>query len=233
MNWRPSRANLLTGLGLLVLLAVVVLGAPRWARLLTRPVPGEEGAPEERRETRDDEPAVGTVERRINVKLFFQAADRPGLAMEERAVPFSGDLAAQLKSVVTELVQGSKSGLLPTLPPETKVLEVFVSARGVAYVDLSKEAAGAGGGSHDELLSVYSIVNSLAVNFPAVKRVQILVDDRPAETLAGHIDLTRPLTADMTLLASAAVAPVGAQEPGGGASPPAAASPAATTAPRS
>jgi hypothetical protein len=232
VNWRPSRANLLTGLGLLVLLAVVVLGAPRWARLLTRTVPGEESAPEERRETRDDEPA-GTVERRINVKLFFQAADRPGLAMEERAVPFSGDLAAQLKSVVTELVQGSKSGLLPTLPPETKVLEVFVSARGVAYVDLSKEAAGAGGGSHDELLSVYSVVNSLAVNFPAVKRVQILVDDRPADTLAGHIDLTRPLTADMTLLAAASVAPSGAQETGGGASPPVAASPAATAAPRS
>ncbi len=232
MNWRPSRANLLTGLGLLVLLAVVGLAAPRWTRLLTRPVPGEESAPEERREAREEEPA-GPVERRINVKLFFQAADRPGLVMEERAVPFSGDLGAQLKSVVAELVAGSRAGLLPTLPPETKVLEVFVSARGVAYVDLSKEAAATGGGSHDELLSVYSIVNSLTVNFPAVKRVQILVDDRPADTLAGHIDLTRPLTADMTLLASAPVAPGGAGEPGGGVSPPAAASPAAPTAPRS
>ena len=230
VNWRPSRANLLTGLGLLVLLAVVVLAAPRWSRLLTRTVPGEETAPEERREAREEEPA-GAVERRINVKLFFQAADRPGLVMEERAVPFSGDLAAQLKAVVAELVQGSKAGLLPTLPPETKVLEVFVSARGVAYVDLSKEAAGSGGGSHDELLSVYSIVNSLTANFPAVKRVQILVDDRPVETLAGHVDLTRPLTADMTLLASVTVAPAGG--PGGAASPAPAVSPAAPAAPRS
>jgi spore germination protein GerM len=229
VNWRPSRANLLTGLGLLVLLAVVVLAAPRWSRLLTRTVPGEEAAPEERREAREEEPA-GAVERRINVKLFFQAADRPGLVMEERAVPFSGDLAGQLKAVVAELVQGSKAGLLPTLPPETKVLEVFVNPRGVAYVDLSKEAAGAGGGSHDELLSVYSIVNSLTANFPAVKRVQILVDDRPVETLAGHVDLTRPLSADMTLLASVTVAPAG--EPGA-ASPAPAASPAAPAAPRS
>jgi len=228
--WRPSRANVVTGVGLLLLLAVVGLTAPRWTRLLTRTAPGDDTAPEERPPAREEEPAAGAVERRINVKLFFQAADRPGLVMEERAVPFSGDLATQLKSVVGELVQGSKSGLLPTLPPETKVLEVFVTPRGTAYVDLSKEAAGTPGGSHDELLSVYSVVNSLAVNFPAVKRVQILVDDRPADTLAGHIDLTRPLTADMTLLASVSVAP-GESAPAG--SPAPAASPAAAAAPRS
>ena len=87
------------------------------------------------------------------------------------------------------------------------MLDVFVSARGVAYVDLSKEAAGGTAGSHEELLSVYSIVNSLTVNFPAVKRVQILVDDRPVATLAGHVDLSRPLPPDMTLLAAAALAP--------------------------
>ena len=65
-----------------------------------------------------------------------------------------------------------------------------------------KEAAVGMAGSHEELISVYSIVNSLTVNFPAVKRVQILVDDRPVATLAGHVDLSRPLPPDMTLLAA-------------------------------
>jgi spore germination protein GerM len=132
--------------------------------------------------------------------------------------------------VVAELVLGSKAGLVPTLPPETKVLDVFVSPRGVAYVDVSKEAAVGTGGSHEELLSVYSIVNSLTVNFPAVKRVQILVDDRPVATLAGHVDLSHPLPPDMTLLAAAAVAAT----PGAGeASPAVPASPAAAAPPRS
>ena len=36
-------------------------------------------------------------------------------------------------------------------------------------------------------------MNSLTANFPAVKRVQILVEDKPADTLAGHVDLSRPL----------------------------------------
>ena len=224
MTWRPNRATVVIGSGLGLLLLVVVLGAPRWTRLLSRAVPDDETAPEEKKDAHEEEPA-GHVERTINVKLFFQGGDRPGLVMEERTVPFSSDLGAQLKSVVGELVLGSKSGLGATLPPETKVLEVFVTAKGVVYVDLSKEAAQGTSGSHDELLSVYSIVNSLAVNFPAVKRVQLLVEDRPAETLAGHVDLSRPLTADMTLLAAATVAPAEPPAPGGSPAPAARASP--------
>jgi hypothetical protein len=70
-------------------------------------------------------------------------------------------------------------------------------------VDLSKEASQKHpGGSRGELLSVYSVVNSLTSNFPAVKRVQILVEDRQVSTLAGHVDLTRPLSPDMTFLVS-------------------------------
>ncbi len=78
---------------------------------------------------------------------------------------------------------------------------MFVSARGVAYLDFSPEARQAvAGGSKSELLVVYSIVNSVTANFPAVKKVQILVEDKPVRTLAGHVDLSRPLGPDMTFL---------------------------------
>jgi hypothetical protein len=96
-------------------------------------------------------------------------------------------------------------------------------------VDLSKEASQGTSGSHDELLSVYSIVNSLTVNFPAVKRVQILLEDRPTDTLAGHVDLSRPLTADMTLLTAATIAPAAPA----GSPAPLPASPGPAAAPRS
>ncbi|HVR69287.1 MAG TPA: GerMN domain-containing protein [Vicinamibacteria bacterium] len=207
---KASRANVLTAAGLLALLAAVTLSAPRWSSLLVRSLPDAEdgGAPA----ASDAAPAAeetGAVERQINVKLFFQAADRRGLAIEERAVAFSSDLARQLHSVVEELVEGSRGGLGAILAPETRVLHVFVSARGVAYVDLSREAtAGLPGGSEAELLTVYSVVNSLAANFPAIQRVQILIEDRPVATLGGHVDLTRPLRPDMTLLAGAPLTPV-------------------------
>jgi hypothetical protein len=208
---RPSRANVLTAAGLLALLAVVTLTAPRWSRMLMGSLPGaeEEGGAASPEASPPAEEAAAAVERQINVKLFFQSADRRGLAMEERPVAFSSDLARQVQSVVEELVKGSQSGLGATLPPATRVLVVFVSARGVAYVDLSKEATTSQpGGSEAELVTVYSVVNSLAANFPAIKRVQILVEDRPVATLAGHVDLTRPLRPDMTLLASAPLTPV-------------------------
>ena len=116
---------------------------------------------------------------------------------------FSTDLSRQLRGVMEELVRGSKIGLGPTLSPETRVLDVFVTPRGIAYVDLSKEVvAGHPGGSEAERMTVYSVVDSLTASFPGVKRVQILVEDKPAETLAGHIDLTRPLLPDMTVLAA-------------------------------
>jgi germination protein M len=203
------QANLLTVLALLALLAVVTFTAPRWARLLRQPVG-----------TADEETAAGLdagsparsgdkeAERQISVRLYFVAPEQAGLLPEERSVPFSDDLSRQLRMVVEELVRGSTTGLLPTLPPSTKVLEVFVTARGIAYLDLSKDVVEAAeGGSKSELLTVYSIVNSLTANFPAVKRVQILVEDKPVATLSGHIDLSRPLLPDLTFVALASPSP--------------------------
>lgn len=211
---RVGRANALTALGLLALLLVVLLAAPRWTRLLTRTVPGEEGGDDAAAAARaaaagaeGADPAA--VEQKINVKLFFLAPDQPALLIEDREVAYSADLARQVRTVVEELVKGSQKGLVGTLPKETKVIDAFVTSAGVAYVDLSKEAGQKHpGGSKGELLSVYSVVNSLAANFPAVKRVQILVDDRQVPTLAGHVDLTRPLSADMTFLVGSAPSPV-------------------------
>jgi len=36
-------------------------------------------------------------------------------------------------------------------------------------------------------------VNALTVNLPAIQRVQILIDGKEVDTLAGHIDLRHPL----------------------------------------
>lgn len=205
-------ANLATILGLLLLLAATTLSAPRWSRLFRQEVATPAGdasgeAPPAGEATED----TGQAQRSINVRLFFNSPDEPGLVMEEREVAFSSDLSVQLRTVVAELVKGPKAGstLAATLPPQTQVLDVFVTARGVAYVDLSSEATkGHWGGVSEELRSVYSVVNSLTVNFPAIRRVQILVDDRPAQTLAGHVDLSRPLMPDLTLLASSTLSPV-------------------------
>ena len=206
---RVDRVYVLTALGLIALLVLVVVNAPRLSRLLTRTVPGEEGGDDAAATVAPAAEGEAPVEQKISVKLFFLAPDQPALLIEDREVGYSGDLSQQVRTVVEELVKGSQKGLGPPLAPETRVIDTFVTAAGVAYVDLSKEASAKHpGGSKNELLTVYAIVNSLTSNFPAIKRVQILVDDRQAATLAGHVDLTRPLTSDMTLLVGAAPSPV-------------------------
>jgi hypothetical protein len=188
---------------LLLLQIGVSFTAPYWARYLRAPLPApaeEEGALPQPTRT-PEATAPGEVERTINVRLYFEAPDSRGLVGEVRAIPYSNDLGQQLRSVVEELARGSQSGWVAPLPPEARVLDVFV-LDGIAYVDLSKEAFDkSGGGSDAELLSVFAIVNSIAVNFPAIVRVCLLVDGRPAATLAGHIDLSRPLAANMAYLA--------------------------------
>jgi hypothetical protein len=44
-----------------------------------------------------------------------------------------------------------------------------------------------------ELLTVYTIVNAITTNLPDVQSVQILIDGHEVDTLAGHVDLRRPL----------------------------------------
>jgi hypothetical protein len=49
------------------------------------------------------------------------------------------------------------------------------------------------GGAIEELFTVYTVVNALTVNLPGIARVQILVEGKEIDTLAGHVDLRHPL----------------------------------------
>jgi hypothetical protein len=50
------------------------------------------------------------------------------------------------------------------------------------------------GGSTSERLTIYTFVDALTFNLPAIKSVQLLADGREIDTLAGHVDLRRPLS---------------------------------------
>ena len=49
------------------------------------------------------------------------------------------------------------------------------------------------GGTLQELMTVYTIVNAVLTNLPDLQEVQILIGGQEADTLAGHVDLRRPL----------------------------------------
>ena len=66
------------------------------------------------------------------------------------------------------------------------------------YVDLSPEfRQNHPGGTTNEILTVYAIVSALTANLPAITGVQILIEGKEVDTLAGHLDLRRPIEQDL------------------------------------
>jgi spore germination protein GerM len=132
--------------------------------------------------------------RRIRATLFFVSEDGARLVPIEREVPYGDGLLEQARRIVEAEIGPAPAPLLSALPAGTKLRAVYVSEQGVAFVDFSRELVAAHpGGSLNELLTVYSVVDALTANLPAVRAVQLLVDGREVDTLAGHVDLRRPL----------------------------------------
>ena len=128
------------------------------------------------------------------VLLYFSDREGEYLIGEKREIFKKNEIKEEAKETIAELIKGPKGNLLPTLPARTKVLTLQINDRGMAKVNfnqaLSKDHPG---GSTAEMMTVYSIVNSLAFNFPQIKRVQILIDGKPIETIAGHLSLKQSI----------------------------------------
>jgi hypothetical protein len=144
-------------------------------------------------------PAAG-VGRKIKAHLFYVSDDGTRLVSLERDVPFA-EGAEQAREIVAAQIAPVAEPLVSAVPPGTSLRSIFVTDRGEAYVDLSREFSAAHpGGTLNELLTVYSIVDALTANLPAVHAVQILVDGKQMPTLAGHVDLRHPLGQDSGLV---------------------------------
>ena len=126
----------------------------------------------------------------------------------QREVPFGEPVAEQARRIVeAQLGRRAAAARLRDARRHDAARRVRHRARlrrrrcdvpGDAFVDLSAEARTSHtGGSLDELFTVYAIVNALTVNLPAISRVQILVDGKEVDTLAGHVDLRHPLAKNL------------------------------------
>lgn len=129
------------------------------------------------------------------VKLYYESPQML-LAAEPRNIALPESPAAAIPVVVRELIKGPAAATsLRLFPADTVVRGVYLLPGGTVVVDLggSTLTQGWGTGSHQELMAVYSLVETLTANFADAKRVRIVVNGTPAETLAGHVSLARSL----------------------------------------
>jgi sporulation and spore germination protein len=129
----------------------------------------------------------------VRVTLFFPAAADSRLRPEERDIPRPSGPSAYLKALFLELQKGPhQASLVGPIPDKIHMRNAFLLPEGQAVLDLSVDA-GLAFGSDEELTIVASLVDTVLQNVADTTRVRILVNGEPAETLGGHVDLTRPL----------------------------------------
>jgi len=133
------------------------------------------------------------TEKPVITELYFSDSQAMYLVPEKRKISQIPSLARQ---AVIELIKGPENtDFYLTIPEGTQVNEVYI-ADDIVYIDLSEEIfKNHPGGSSGELMTVYSIVNTLT-EIPPIKGVQILVGGNEMNSLVGHIDISMPLLRD-------------------------------------
>ena len=127
--------------------------------------------------------------------LYFANAEGTDLVAEERVVEVNANQTRE-KTVLEQLIAGpEEKGSVATIPIGTKIKDVTTTDDGTCYVNLSEEfVLKHTGGEREELLTIYSIVNSLC-KLDQIDRVQFLVEGKKLDTYKDNLQFKTPFTA--------------------------------------
>lgn len=145
----------------------------------------------------------------VAVTLYLPDYNTGALIEEGREMALAPNNADRIRQIVLALTGGSQQGTAAAaLPPSVALRAVFLTSDGTAYLDFSNDISkDLPVGIETETLAVYSVVDSLAANVPAVKRVRFLIQGQEADTLDGHVDLTGLFAPNMTWVTQGAARP--------------------------
>ena len=129
--------------------------------------------------------------------LFF-VADGNRLAREARELEPCSDTGDCIKDTLDALLSGPVGDYDEAIPESAMLNSVRIDGT-TADVDLNQGfASDLPSGSSAEMLAVYSIVDTVCVNFPQISRVKLTVEGN-ASTVLEHLDLSKSLAPDFSL----------------------------------
>ncbi len=133
------------------------------------------------------------------VQLYFATSQGTSLILEAREIEGCTDENDCIKGVLEALIAGSEQGNVAVLPEETEVLKVSVD-NDLVQVDFSRHLSDFHpGGNLSELLTIYSLVDTLNENFSYLRQLQISIAGEVRQTLKGHARIDQPVTVDFAL----------------------------------
>jgi germination protein M len=128
----------------------------------------------------------------------YQAARDGFYLIPEVRTSARNDIPAQ--TALELLASGPKdSRLVPVMPVGVKLRSLAIKDH-IAYANFNdKLVTNNSGGSSQEILLVAAIVNTLT-EFPSIEQVQILIEGQARATLAGHVDISMPLSRSESII---------------------------------
>jgi spore germination protein GerM len=170
--------------GIATILLVLLGGALWWLM----------DVPRSRETSTDTADQGGSAAPGEELSIWYASQQEDALVSERRHVPPSLTPIDRARASLQELIAGPESHAVRTIPTEVKIRELFIDDQGTAYIDFSEALSQTHpGGPWAELLTIRSMMQTLVGNVPEIKRVQIMIEGREVETLAGHVDIRRPL----------------------------------------
>lgn len=130
------------------------------------------------------------------VDIWYASRKKPGLEARKVDIYLSASPGAQVKQAVLHLFKTPEDPDLVSVFPTGSVLrELFVDKEGLCVVDFALSVRlNHPGGTTAEYQTLYALVRTLTSGFSQVRQVQVMVNGEYAETLAGHLDISQPLT---------------------------------------
>lgn len=134
-------------------------------------------------------------------ELYFGDESSDFLVTEFRRVSSSDTPERMAAVLIEELIKGPTARGVRTIPDQTEIRSVNIDRQGQLQVDFSRDLSEFHpGGSSSEIMTVFSIVNTLTQNVEEVKSVKILIDGKAIDTIAGHIDCRQPFSSNMKIV---------------------------------
>ncbi|MDD5475299.1 MAG: GerMN domain-containing protein [Syntrophales bacterium] len=126
--------------------------------------------------------------------LFFADPNERFLVPETRYMTRETNQGDQAAALVAALIEGSRQGGMKTIPSGAELIDVKIMEEGMAVVNFKENIIDLHpGGSASEIMTIFSISNTILTNIPSLNRVLIKVEGKSIQTLKGHMNTESPI----------------------------------------
>jgi len=128
---------------------------------------------------------------KTEMTFYFADANERFLVEEKRYITKATTPEGQVIELTAALIDGPHTELIPTIPAETVVKDVVINDD-MAVIDFNEAFIDHHpGGSTSEIMTIYSLANTITKNMPDLTKVSFLVNGKKRETLTGHMRTNR------------------------------------------